>query len=265
MNYIATDEHIHQLCQTIAKVNRSFVPKRDDDSHTNMYFDELSQRITGHWIETPKGRRIFSLNLKDYCFEWQNSSKDVIASYSIEGKTIVEWESQMAQGLEYMGLEMDNFLDPLHFEITEYAFRDSAFYKPSAAAIEEWMRLRTLGNEACMQLTGYAQVESSIRIWPHHFDTGVYFDVDNRIGIGFGLAMKDEGTDAPYFYLSGYPGKGSISYTNLPEIGAGHWLTGEGFNGAILRADRPLDELRRNIPDYVTLAFKWFVKQVYDD
>lgn len=262
MSYIATDEHIHQLCQTLAKANRSFVPKKDDDSHTNLYFDELDQRITGHWIKTPVGRRILSLNLKDYRFEWQNSDKNVMASHQIEGKTIEAWETEIAQGLSDLQLEQGNFLDTLHFEITEYEFRDGVFHKPAEGALDEWMQIRTLGNQVCMQLNGYAQVESPIRIWPHHFDTGVYFEVDDKIGIGFGLAMKDAGTDAPYFYMSGYPNKGSIDYNDLPEIGKGHWMLSEGFNGALLKVDKPLSELKVDIPSYMKTAFKWLVNQV---
>lgn len=262
MTYIATDEHLHQLCQTVAKINRSFVPKEEDDSHTNLYFDELDQRITGHWVKTSKGALLFSLNLAHYCFEWQNANKDVLYSYAIAGKTIDAWETEIAENLPAMGLEVSGFKDPLHFEITEYAFKDGVFHKPEETALAEWMQIRAFGNQACRQLNGYAQVEASIRIWPHHFDTGVYFEVDGKVGLGFGLAMKDSGTDVPYFYLSAYPNEGEIDYSQLPDIGAGSWMLSDGFNGALLTLDKPLEAVQADFAKYLKAAFNWFVNQV---
>ena len=39
--YIKTDQLLHRLSQLIAKMNRQFVAKKEDDSHTNFYFDPL--------------------------------------------------------------------------------------------------------------------------------------------------------------------------------------------------------------------------------
>ena len=50
--YNNIDKKIHQLSQIIAKVNRTFVPKKADDSHTNFFFDPLSHRLYGRWIKT---------------------------------------------------------------------------------------------------------------------------------------------------------------------------------------------------------------------
>ncbi len=49
--YIKTDRQLHWLSQVIAKINRTYVPKKNDDSHTNLYFDNLGKRITGRWID----------------------------------------------------------------------------------------------------------------------------------------------------------------------------------------------------------------------
>ena len=45
-------------------------------------------------------------------------------------------------------------------------------------------------NRSSNQLLGYAQADSEVRIWPEHFDTGVYFEYNGTIGIGFGLVLQ---------------------------------------------------------------------------
>jgi len=37
---------IHQLSQVLAKFNRTFVPKKEDEGHTNLYFGPISHRIS---------------------------------------------------------------------------------------------------------------------------------------------------------------------------------------------------------------------------
>ena len=47
--YTYADQKLHFLTQVIAKANRSYVPTKPDDSHTNLYFDTLDNRIVGRW------------------------------------------------------------------------------------------------------------------------------------------------------------------------------------------------------------------------
>ena len=61
--YPKVDQQIHLLSQLIAKANRTFVPKSEDDSHTNLFFDPLGNRITGRWVKAGKNKVIFALNL----------------------------------------------------------------------------------------------------------------------------------------------------------------------------------------------------------
>lgn len=133
-NYIKTDQHLHCLCQVITKANRSFVPKKTHDSHTNLYFD-----------------------------------------------------------------------------------------------------------------------------------TGIYVVTDNGMGIGFGLAMEDSLLNDPYFYMSGYATKSSVTYENLPDLPYGKWIITENWKGATF----PLSDLA-SIPEqnridalgqFMLNSVAWFVKQ----
>jgi hypothetical protein len=46
----------------VAKANRTFLPKKEDDSHTNLSFDTLGRRIAGRCIEAANREILFTLN-----------------------------------------------------------------------------------------------------------------------------------------------------------------------------------------------------------
>lgn len=261
MRYISTDEHIHQLSQTIAKVNRTFVPKKEDDSHTNFYFDEMSARLLGRWVTTNQGSLVFALNLESYQFEWLSLDKGVVQSFTIHGKTINEFEAEIEAQLSELGLDKSGFTDELHFEITAYDFKNEAFSQPSDEEMDEWMEYRSMANQVCLLLSGYANAHAEVRIWPHHFDTGVYFEMPNGLGIGFGFAMSDSILKAPYLYMSAYPKEGSIDYSHAPALGAGEWFVSDDFTGALLNCDKPLEQLQGEFPEYMATAYEWLVNQ----
>ena len=261
MQYIKTDEHIHQLCQTIAKVNRTFVPKQDDDSHTNLYFNDMDARIVGRQVATKLGSLVFSLNLHSYEFEWLDLGKNAIQSFDIDGKTIAQFEDEIAHKLSDLGLDSKGFKDELHFEISDYSFKKEAFNCPDDDAMEEWMAYRSMGNQVCTLLAGHANINAEVRIWPHHFDTGVYFELPNGTGIGFGLAMSDSILNAPYLYMTAYPKNGDINYNEAPDLSVGQWHTSPNFSGALLNCNIPLEELQELFPEYLLTAYQWFANQ----
>jgi len=97
-----------------------------------------------------------------------------------------------------------------------------------------------MANQAMSALNQLSGITSEINIWPHHFDTGVYYSITEANGesiqaIGGGLAIADSMIDEPYFYLYGWAKEGTIDYSSAPSNTSGQWLT-EGWQGAVLRA-----------------------------
>lgn len=264
-NYIKTDQQLHWLSQLIAKANRTFIPGKADDSHTNLYFDWLGNRITGRWIETDKGKMLLTLNLANLQLEWLNSTYQTLSSFKTIGKKMDALEKEIAGQLGEMGLPADGFSDKLHFKIPDYPFENEEIKAPSKQGLKEWIHFRNLANKVCVLLLGHLQMESEVRIWPHHFDTGIYAVSHAGMGIGFGLAMSDAMVDSPYFYMSGYPAKGSLEYKNLPAFTIGNWKISEYWKGAVL----PLAELtnlskkeyKTAINDYLLKAVGWYLGQ----
>lgn len=260
--YTKTDQQLHQLCQLLAKVNRTFLPSKEDDSHTNLYFDELGNRITGRWIPSGIGEIVPTINLANQTFEFLDSSLNVRLSARTISKKMVDIEKEIEALLPELGLKPEGFTDKLHFEISQNGFTGKPI-EPFGEGLELWKEYRALVNQACFSFLGHAQAHEEVRIWPHHFDTGIFFKAKKDLGIGFGLAMEDSMAGAPYFYLSAYPEGKEINYSNLPK-GKWQWELGDNWKGAILR----LDELEQSsssktyeLNEFIKAVYKWIISQ----
>jgi len=239
-NYTKIDQKIHLLCQIIAKANRTFTPTKKDDSNTNLAFNMLKNRIEGRWIKVQNRKIILSLNLSNFQFEWIDKQNTVLVSYPSIGFTMENIENEIDKGLDDLGLHSDTFKAPMHYKIPEYYFLSDPISPITDEDIQLWKMYRGFANLACDNLLLHLKSKSEIRIWPHHFDTGIYVEPSAQIGIGFGLAMEDSLVGAPYFYFSGYGLDGdTLDYSNFQVLEIGRWIVQENWKGAVL----PLQDL----------------------
>ncbi|MEA1787116.1 hypothetical protein U1E44_13530 [Arenibacter sp. GZD96] len=254
--YTKIDQYIHQLSQTVAKFGRSFSEKKEDDSHTNLRFDLIGKQIWGRWANIRSGHLILSLNLAHQTFHLLDKQNREVASFETIGKAQSEVEIAIAHFLT-KNLKVDgaDFLKPLHFEIPDYDFKNDALQKWDSEALDQWLHYRALANQACSLLNDHLNVESEIRIWPHHFDTGIYTEVNQNIGIGFGWAMADSMIDEAYFYFSVYSlNEHNVDYATTKPLSVGKWITGEHWNGAVL----PLSDTKlATIQPFLKEATQW--------
>jgi len=262
--YNKVDQHLHLLCQVIGKANRTYVPDKADESHTNLHFDPWGNKILGRWIQTGSGNVMVGLDLNTLQFEVLNSSHKQILTVSSIGKTMEEIEIEFETLLPKTGLDPTGFRAPMPQEIPAYAFSKKPQEAIQAQALDQWKYFRKLANQSCYQFLGYAQAESEVRIWPEHFDTGIYFEYAGNIGIGFGLAMEDSMAGEPYFYLAGYPKNGSLIFENLPKSPTWKWELGEHWKGAILPVSviekTSYSQTEKILKEYITRNFDWYAK-----
>ncbi len=189
--YNTADQQLHVLSQLIAKANRTFVPAKEDDSHTNISFDSLANRIVGRWIFSPNGSILLTLNLSSLDFEWLDASYNVLQTIPSVCKTMAEIEQGIFKGLPKLGLKSDGFSDNLHYEIPEYSVSKELIPSMGVGEFNDWRYFRKLANEASEMALEKIGAEGEVRIWPHHFDTGIYAQLSKQLGLGFGLAMED--------------------------------------------------------------------------
>lgn len=261
--YTNTDQHIHFLAQVVAKINRTFVPKKDDDSHTNVGFDSIQRRIYGRWVTSKHSRMVFSLDLKNLSYEWSDEAGKSVQIFPIEGHTITEMEIMIAENLHRLGLsDEDCFKDDLHFDIPNYSFANDLVEAIGPEALNEWVHYRTLANHTCTDALNFLQAEGETRIWPHHFDTGFYVAANSQIGIGFGMAMEDAMVGAPYFYVSGYAlANNAIDYTQKPNLSNGDWKIGEHWKGAVLSLNNLGSDANATLATFIAEATTWLRQQ----
>ncbi len=254
-NYLQTDQQMHQMAQTIAKFNRSFVPALLDDSHTNLYFDRVGNKLYGRWVQLDGSRVIMALNIERGCYELLNSSRKVLKSFVAYNQTIAQVENEMELFFPALGLKPDGFKADLHYTIPLYGWLEQPMQPIVKEDFLAWANVRSNANHACEALLGYLQMEGEVRIWPHHFDTGVYLEANPHVGIGFGLAMADNPNEEPYYYLAGYGlNSQSFDYSTIPTLSQGEWRLTKGWNGAVLA--QPL-AAQQAIGDFIkeTLSF----------
>jgi len=261
--YNHIDQCVHQLTQTIAKANRTFVPKQPDDSHTNLFFDPISHRIYGRWIKSKNSSIILSLNLRSNRLEWLDKTIGVLDSVSIVDQDFDQLEGLVEVSMDKLGLDNEGFRQPLHFQITTYGFLEKPMEAFHPDHLKEWEFYRGYANDVSYSLLGYLQEDSEVRIWPHHFDTGIYVEIAHQIGLGFGLAMEDNMVGKPYFYFSGSELEGhSVDFQNVPKLSFGNWILHDYWKGAVL----PLPLLKQNNPKIAYVFIKevaqWFLKNL---
>ncbi len=262
-DYSTADRCLHLLCQTLAKASRTYVPKKEDDSHTSLFFDPLGNRIMGRWIDVGTERMLLSINLNDWTFEWITPVHKVLQTIPISGKTVAQIEEELEEKLVQIGLNPARFRDPLHFDIPDYGWSQKALTTLPPPHLTAWRRWRAQANCASQKLLDALQAEGDVRIWPHHFDTGIFVPLGKR-SLGFGLAMEDEAVGCPYYYLRGYEGHDNVPYIDLPDLAYGRWELSERLMGAILPLTSIQDlgtaEADAAVDGFMWTCLQWLVR-----
>jgi hypothetical protein len=264
-DYNQVDQRLHLLCQVIGKANRTYVPEKPDESHTNLYFDPWGNKILGRWIQSGSGSVLFTLNLKTLQYEVLNASRKPVLKVPSLGKTMEDIESEFEALLPKAGLDPAGFRTPMPHPIPDYPFGNKPQRVIDAQALDQWKYFRKLANQTCYHFLGYAQAFSDVRIWPEHFDTGMYFEYAGNMGIGFGFAMEDSMVGEPYFYMAGYPKYGSLVFENLPLSPAWKWELGEHWKGVVLPVSglekAAYQQTEKILGKYFKHNFDWYVNQ----
>lgn len=260
-DYTKTDQYLHQLSQILAKLGRSLVPAMDDDSHTNLYWDSLKLQLLGRWVPVNEDFLLPVLNFEQMEFQWLDKQMEVIEKDSLVGKSYFETEKLVADLAGVVGINKESLMAPLHFEIPDYSFKNCPINKLEEKKLSQWSFYRSLANHILNDLGEVVQRDIEVRIWPHHFDTGIYLHWKNEFGIGCGLAMEEDMAGAPYFYISAYPGHDQMDYSNAIPLSYGKWINEEPWKGGIL----PLNELEpdselKNLMVFYKQALYYFLK-----
>jgi hypothetical protein len=73
----------------------------------------------------------------------------------------------------------------------------------------------------------------SVRVWPHHFDSGAFYMANENLGIGLGMAIPDSMINDFYLYVSAYHGHSFVELSKKIEISKGTYYN-QGWKGFAL-------------------------------
>ena len=231
-------KNIHLASQYLAAAGISFLDKEDDDSHTN-----LGYSVKDHQIQTwplSATHDILALDLKDFSLKWISGAQ--VLSFKLDGKNHEQVLSWLQETSNNSGLE-EKYTFSFHYDLP-YSISEDFKFEINADGLELERKLRSLAHTTIKRTLSEHDMESTIRIWPHHFDTGalVYLPDNNEISIGLGLAIPDSMIDQHYFYISGYRGHDSIDPGSISSLTHGKWVS-QGFKGGVLKAENTDEEI----------------------
>jgi hypothetical protein len=227
----------HHASQFIALVGRHLIPQQPDDSNTNMQYLLDKELLVGN--ELANGMRL-ALQLSDltlYILDKQNKHKSKI---SLVGKITGQVFEEVKQTLAEFGVDTSNLKNELHYEMPSHDLLDGAsFAIKEKKLFQENSDYRHNAEVILNEIAAGFGDADSIRVWPHHFDTGTFIpfayndkgELSQSIGIGW--SIPDNMVNEPYYYLSFWSEQPVESFEGLMPLEAGKWIT-TGWNGGVL-------------------------------
>lgn len=228
---------LHHASQLLAIAGKYLIEEKDDDSHTNLGWNQESSSFIGHIIHNRArvGLDVSTLTLKVF-----GPSNLELAALSLSGKTKEEALTWLKQALQLKQINAEAMKPEMHYEIPEHEtnYRKS-FPEIAPELLEELARHRTLADQVCESISNKYKYASGPRTWPHHFDHGTYIPFKHDLegsaiqSFSVGYAVADSIIDEPYFYVTQWKDGGKIDYSTAPKLAQGEWLP-EKLKGAAL-------------------------------
>lgn len=228
---------LHQATQVLASTADCLLPTNDDDSHTNLGWDNQLQALITHPL---KDR--YQLALEYEHFSLAILEEGIIKTrYSLAGETLIGVYNWLRATLNKLGLRGKRIKPLLRYKIPAHPVQEGRpFDKPHQRILLELANRRNNAQEIFVSIAPGFPYASTIRTWPHHFDIGAYIPIrrdeahQNLNSIGLGMAVPDGSVNDMYFYVNHWSQK-TISYPDtLPVLASGgHWYQ-ENWTGAVL-------------------------------
>ena len=252
----------HKAVQLVTKAARANLIAEDDDSHSNMGWEDdagafVSQPLPGNNGDLYVGLNISRLTLMIISGDEPGPSLDLAGVSEVDAS---EW---LDRKLTLAGLR------PALFSSLPYGLPASAAgievystggLKDALTALSAWFSLADAKlSEFATSQADLSPGPSPVRCWPHHFDIATYVgleesDAEIARGVGVGMSPGDESYGQPYFYINPWPHLDTADLPDLPP--PGHWHT-QGFVGAIATGEEviSLSDVETQLPIFITAAF----------
>ena len=232
-------KQLHLAAQYLAMAGKSYVAHAPDDSHTNLAWDESSKRLLSRNLGNTSIQ--VSVCYISFSLEVLSDGKliDKLELHSLSHTEVLQW---LTNALEQAGLEGDYLYD-LHYDIpyssTVSTFR---FELISHQEVQKVASYLTLAQKQFSLFLQQENLNSEVRVWPHHFDLGAYAtisDYKNR-SLGIGLAIPDSLVADFYIYVSGWENGKAIPVKGFTNLTYGKWHA--NWAGAVMPISEASEE-----------------------
>ncbi len=262
VSLVKARQELHHAIQFPAAFGKSYLPPRDDDSHTSTTWNESQSAFLSEPLEQNGDIRLGLQAGKFMLFILKKNL--VYASLSLAGKTRQEVEVWLRGKFSDLQLDADKFKTQMHYEIpARNAGNDAAFSEDINTGCKEISFYFANANAVFGEIVRTMENTSEIRCWPHHFDIATLITLDpgkdshNARSIGVGMSPGDGGYKQPYFYVTPWPYP-DLKFIQLPSPGPfGKWHT-EGWVGSVLTADQIFSEQNQKtvVKTFIETAIK---------
>jgi hypothetical protein len=231
---VATRETLHHAAQLLALAGASFIPAREDDSHTSMTWLVAYAALATQPIAARASFR-FGLRVPDLTlFTLDDETRQAGTFFSLHGARRTDALTWMKARVAEAGLDASRLRATMHFTIGPHPTDTGGAFQAVRDELEEVARW--LGNASALLEECRASMAGAgpTRCWPHHFDIATLVR-PSRPGlvqtIGIGLSPGDVESKEPYFYVSPYPRPALVP----APLSTGTWHT-DSWWGAALEA-----------------------------
>lgn len=212
---------LHQAAQYLAAAGISFVKAEDDDSHTNLDWDSSSHKLLTHPF-LPSNFQL-SLNFDTLALEWLKNGlvQSIISLESNTHAEILIWINFQVENTDIVGKYKYKF----HYNLPYDDLSNSNVFKFDHNKVKIISNYLDTAQLKLIEFLKKHQLKSPIRIWPHHFDLGIYTEInkEHNLFLGAGYAIPDSWINDFYYYATGWQSNRPISDADFSTLSEGIW------------------------------------------
>jgi hypothetical protein len=228
----------HHAAQIIVSAAISYLPRRDDDSHTNLEWLPAQGVLGTNVIEPKRGWRL-GLRIDGLELVALEAGRER-STFPLHGKRLPDALVWLTNALTAAELDAARLTTEKHYEIPHHAVADGAAYDWHGG--QPFRELAKVYHDASIitaDLQERTPGASDPRCWPHHFDLATLITLQKASDgsartIGVGLSPGDDSYAEPYFYVTPYPYPAAEL---LAPLDVGHWHTAGWLGGVLTTSD----------------------------
>lgn len=229
----------HQSSQLVAIAGKYLIPPKRDDSHTSMLYKKGLSLLLGEKISGRQTIRV-ALDIRNLKLMILTDKLEMLAELNLKSQRMEKGFDFLKAELNSLGVDTSEMNFRMHYTFPYKNLLQTEIEMFSEEAFRQHALLRGNAELILHFFSGIFMNSDKIRVWPHHFDTGIIlYKRKNSSGklngtIGAGFSIADKMIDQPYFYINYWTEKAIPKSFKSPELKHGQWGK-DGWKGASLK------------------------------